>query len=147
MSNSEVRPVKKAQGVAPDAYYYLGRYMVDRQRIRSQRHKDREEMESRLKQLTVKYFGSTEKDGLLQLDLNRYYNNILKDMKRDYPQFSDRMILVFSYSAARIPRSLIREWAGFPTEGAVSSFRSRMKSYITYHVRERQAEYLYFLSQ
>lgn len=147
MSKAEVRPAKKAQGKAPDAYYYLGRYIVDRQRIRSQHFKDRKEMDSRLKKLNVQYFGSPEEDGLLQLDLNRFYNNILKDLKRDFPQFTDRMILVFSYSAARMPRSLICELAHFPTEGAVSSFRSRMKTYITYHVRERRAEYLALLGR
>ena len=147
MRKTEVKPAKKARGLAPDAYYYLGRYLEDIQAIQSQHFENREEMEDRESLLEVRYFGSLEKDGLLQKDMNRYYPNILKDLKRDYPRFTRRNILLFSYTAARIPLGLISKWAQISTKGAVSSMKCKMKVAIACHACPRKEQYLELLSR
>ena len=147
MGKSEMRPVERTQGKAPEAYYYLGRFLEDCQRIQSHRFLSPEDRYGKLNRLVVRYFGSEEEDGMLQEDLNRYYHGILKDLQRDHPQFTRKMILVFSYTAARLPRSMICMGAKISSEGAVSCLRSRMKKVIATHVCERTAEYLDLLSR
>ena len=147
MSKAEEKPVMKEQGEAPDAYYYLGRFIEDSQQIRSQHFRNREEMEARMGRLVVHYFGSLEEDGLLQQDMNLYFNNILKDLKRDYPRFTRRKILLFSYTAARLPLSLICQWADISSEGSASSMRCKMRTAIACHACPRKAQYLELLSR
>ncbi|MBR4774838.1 MAG: hypothetical protein IK008_01915 [Bacteroidales bacterium] len=148
MSKSDViTEENRATAQAPDAYFYLGRFLEDCHRIQSHRFQSREEMDCRLDRLVVQYFGSLEEDGMLQHDINRYYHGILTDLKRDYPRFTRKMILLFSYTAARLPRSLICAWAHISSEGAVSSLRSRMKNHIFYRIRGRREEYLDLLSR
>ena len=147
MRKSEVKPVMRAPGQAPEAYYYLGRFIEDCLRIRSQHFRSREEMSWRLNRLVIQYFGSLEEDGLLQRDMNRYYNGILKDLKQDYPRFTRRRILLFSYSAARLPLSLICQLTGINSIGAVSCMKSKMKTVISCHTCLRKEQYLDLLSR
>lgn len=138
---------EKPQGEAPDAYYYLGRFLQDTRSIQSRYNNNRELLFTRLNELVTFYFGSLEEDGLLQQDMNCYYHDILKDLKRDYPRFTRKRILLFSYFAARLPRSLICERTQIPTEDAVSTMRCHMITDITYHACERKAEYLDLLNR
>lgn len=147
MNKSEERPVTKALGETPDAYYYLGRFVEDCRRIREQHYENRKEMVNRLEQLVSEYFGSMEDDGFLQKDINLYYNGILNDLKRDYPRFTRRRILLFSYTAARLPPDLICRCTGIENAGAVSSMKSKMKVAIACHACARRDEYLDLLSR
>ena len=147
MNRSEAKPVIKVKGKALNAFYYLGRFMEDSQQIHAQHFKDRKDRDSRIEQLTVQYFGSLEEDGLLQDYLNRRYNGILNDLKRDYPRFTRRRILVFSYTAARLPMKLICRFAHISSEGSVSSMRWKMKAAIACHACPRKAQYLELLSR
>lgn len=147
MNNSEAKPVIKGRGKAPNAFYYLGRFMEDSRQIHALHFKDRKERDARMEQLTVQYFGSLEKDGLLQDDMNLYYNGILKDLKRDYPRFTRRRILVFSYTAAHLPMKLICQLAHISSEGSVSSMRWKMKAAIACHACPRKAQYLELLER
>ena len=147
MCKSEVKPAKRALGQAPDAYFYLGRYLEDVQAVRSQHFTGPEERDQRLNEVVTAYFGSLEEDGYLQEDLNRYYHGVLKDLKRDFPRFTRRKILLFSYTAARIPLSLISQWADISDPGAVSVMKSKMKTAITCHACTRREEYLELLSR
>ena len=145
--SEEAKPVIKVKGKAPNAFYYLGRFMEDSLLIDAQHFKDRKDKDACIKQLTVQYFGSLEEDGLLQEDMNQYYNGILEDLKRDYPRFTRRRILVFSYTAARLPMRLICQLADISSEGSVSTMRWKMKAAIACHACPRKAQYLELLGR
>lgn len=147
MSKSDLQTARKASGRAPEAYYYLSRYIEDCNRIRNQHFQNREEMEKKLLHLEAAYFGSLEKDGMLQNDINLHYNNILLDLKADYPRLTRRNILLFCYASARVPVELICKWAGISSTGAASAMKNYITSVIGSHACPRKEEYLALLSR
>lgn len=127
----------------PDAYYYLGRFIADSERIRNRHFNCREELDERLKHLFVEYYGSLEEDGMLQEDMS----DILEDLRTYYPRLTRKNLLVFCYTAARVPLNLICQWADISSEGAVSSMKTYMKGLLNCSACPRKEEYLGMLSR
>ena len=129
------------------SYKILGRYIQDRHSAMERHYRDEEEMRQRIRRIDDEYLGTLEKDGLLQEDLNKNYQNILTDLKADYPRFTRKRILVFSLTAAGIPNNLIWQRARLPYIGSLYTMKCLMIQAIRSKNSPRKKDYLNLLGR
>ena len=129
------------------SYIGLGSFIDECMAAQNRHYHDEKELLKRYPEIVDEYLGTLEKDGYLQRDLNRSHKNILNDLKKDFPHFSRRRCLVFSYIAARLPVSLIIERADISSEDAYYTMKSLMKTEIEGKKCARRDEYLALLKR
>ena len=93
----------------------------------------------------VKRYGSPTKKGRLQHELDRKFNGILQDLKRDFPYFTGQQIQVFSYIAARLPYYLVARLSGLSSVNSVWIMKTKMRDIIKTSACSRREEYLMLL--
>ena len=140
----------KTKRTCPDArisFTKLGSFIDECVSAGNRHYPNVEELQKRFPEIVDEYLGTLEKDGYLQRDLNRSHKNILNDLQKDFPHFSRRRCLAFSYIAARLPVSLIVKRAGISSEGAFYTMKSLMKTEIAGKKCARRDDYLDLLER
>lgn len=89
--------------------------------------------------------GDITGNGLLQSDIDRILDNVLKDLKRDFPYFTRQQRLVFSLVAADIPDRVITLIAHLKSTKMVWVFKRQMADVIIISSAKRKDEYLMLL--
>jgi hypothetical protein len=147
MRNNSKNRVSDSRPVFNHSYHILGLYIQDRLYAQERRYRNEQEMQECIRRIDDSYLGTLEKDGKLQMELNRNYRNILEDLKNDYPRFTRKRLLVFSLTAAGIPNELIRQRVQLPYKGSVYTMRCLMIQQIQAKNCPRRNEYLSMLGR
>lgn len=128
-----------------NAYAYLGRFLSDCLDCRYKRYLREEDLMLDYQRILEDCFGCLSHDGRLQEDLDLYCDKLLSHLKADFPHFSRKRLLVFSYTAAGLPVSLICRLAEISCEGAVYTMRCLMKQEIGVKASPWKEDYLAML--
>ena len=89
--------------------------------------------------------GDFYRSGLLQTEINRMFDNVLIDLRRDFPYFTRQQRLIFSMTAAGIPDRLIALMAHVKSQKMVWVITNQMAEIITNSSSQRRNEYLLLL--
>lgn len=141
---------QNAKRNCPDArisYVGLGSFINECITAQNLHYYSVEELLSRYPRIVDEYLGTLEKDGHLQNDLNRSHNNIFNDLQDDFPHFTRKRRLAFSYIAARLPVSLIVKRIDISCESAFYTMKSLMKNEIEGKKCARRDDYLDLLKR
>ena len=129
------------------AYVYPACLVLDLQKAMQQHYASEGELQQKVMSILAGYFGSVEKDGQLQEDLNKAHRNILKDLKQDFPHFTRQQILIFSYYAVGLPVPLMNTLSGISADVSVSVMKTQMKKEFLTKASPRREEYLLLLER
>ena len=98
------------------------------------------------KRYFTRRYGYGNKRGILQIELDRNFDNILTSLKTEFPYFDKRQIQIFSYAAADIPDSLAALMTGSADGKAVWTIKNKMIEAISIKDVPRRDEYLLMMS-
>ncbi len=89
--------------------------------------------------------GDYTKTGILQTEINRLLDNVLVELRRDFPYFTRQQRLIFSLSAAGVPDRLIAMMARVKSQKMVWVIKNQMTKIIMNSSAKRKGEYLLLL--
>ena len=148
MNKKESLRFHRNRQLVHSAYVYLACFILDCRTARNNmRYGKEEDLHKKYLEILAQFFGSLERDGQLQDDLNKSHDNILHQLKVDFPQFSRQEVLVFSYYAVGLPVPLIHELAGLSFDKMTSMTKTQMKKRIKVKACPRREEYLMLLER
>ena len=147
MNQKELKRFHTKRQTVHCAYVYLSCFILDLLKAMNQHYTHQDELKQKILAILARYFGSLEQDGQLQDDLNKAYDNILHQLKQDFPHFSRQQVLVFSYYAVGLPVPLMNLLAGLSYEKSVSVLKTQMKKEILCKASPRREEYLLLLER
>ena len=129
----------------PNGLRLFGGFLAECQDAQQLHYHSLQELEQRYQRIMDDYLGTLEKDGRMQQEQNRQHANILHELKADFPHFSRRRILLFSYTMAALPTELIQKRVQLSCKGSVYSMKCLMIKDISVKNCPRQNEYLTML--
>ena len=86
--------------------------------------------------------GDLYRRGPLQAEIDKLFDNVLKQLRKDFPYFTWQQILVFSLTMANIPDRLIAHLAHIRSQKMVWVVRNQMLDAIRFKNVQRRDEYL-----
>ena len=89
--------------------------------------------------------GDIYRRGILQTEIDKLFDNVLKQFRKDFPYFSRQQILVYSLSIADIPDRLIATLAHIRSQKMVWVVKTQIAEAIKFRNVQRRDEYLMLL--
>ena len=129
-------------------YVYLACFILDILRALSQHYENpTEDLQRKLHEVMADYFGNDERDGRLQNSLNKAYNNVLHQLKKDFPSLTRKHVPIFSYYAVGLPVPVMHILGGISSQNSVCVMKTQMTKRIQAKSCSRQEEYLMLMKR
>lgn len=148
MNKKDMERFHQNRQLIHSTYVYLACFALECQNARNNmRYAKPEDLDGKYRDILADYFGNLERDGQLQEDLNKAYDNILHALKEEFPNLSRREQLVFSYYAVGLPVPLIHALADLSNHQSASVTKTQLKRRIKASASLRREEYLLMLER